>query len=91
MELLEQIQHEFGEGPCLAAFAEDRVVAVEDLQSELVWDRIAAVVGQLQVRGVLSVPVRLADQPIGTLDVCMPANREHGRRGRSRRWGPWRW
>ena len=45
------------------------MVAVEDLRSELVWDRIAAVVGQLQVRGVLSVPVRLADQPVGTLDV----------------------
>jgi GAF domain-containing protein len=69
MELLEQIQHDFGEGPCLAAYAEDRVVAVQDLRSELVWDRIAAVVGQLQVRGVLSVPVRLADQPVGTLDV----------------------
>jgi signal transduction protein with GAF and PtsI domain len=69
MELLEQIQHDFGEGPCLAAFAEDRVVAVEDLQSERVWDRIAAVVGQLRVRGVVSVPVRLADQPVGTLDV----------------------
>jgi len=27
------------------------------------------VVGQLQVRGVPSVPVRLADQPVGTLDV----------------------
>jgi hypothetical protein len=69
MELLEQVQHDFGEGPCLAAFAEDRVVAVEDLRSERVWDRIAAVVGQLQVRGVLSVPVRLVDQPVGTLDV----------------------
>jgi ANTAR domain/GAF domain len=69
MELLEQIQHDFGEGPCLAAFAEDRVVAVEDLGRELVWDRLAAVVGQLQVRGVLSVPVRLADLPVGTLDV----------------------
>jgi GAF domain-containing protein len=69
LELLEQLQHDFGEGPCLAAFAEDRVVAVEDLQSERVWDQIAAVVGQLQVRGVLSVPVRLASQPVGTLDV----------------------
>ena len=69
MELLEQIQHEMGEGPCLAAFAQDRVVAVEDLQSERVWDRLAAMVAQLQVRGVLSVPVRLADQPVGTLDV----------------------
>jgi GAF domain-containing protein len=69
MELLEQIQHDFGEGPCLAAFAEDRVVAVQDLQSERVWDRVAAVVGQLRVRAVLSVPVRLAEQPVGTLDV----------------------
>jgi hypothetical protein len=69
MQLLEEVQHDFGEGPCLAAFAEDRVVAVEDLGSELVWDRIAVVVRQLQVRGVLSVPVRLADQPVGTLNV----------------------
>ena len=69
MELLEQVQHDFGEGPSLAAYAEDRVVAVEDLQSERVWDRLAAVVGQLQVRGVLSVPVRLAELPVGTLDV----------------------
>jgi hypothetical protein len=69
MQLLEQVQRDFGEGPCLAAFAEDRVVAVQDLASERVWDRIAVVVRQLQVRGVLSVPVRLADQPVGTLNV----------------------
>jgi signal transduction protein with GAF and PtsI domain len=69
IELLEQIQHDFGEGPCVAAYVEDRIVAVEDLRSELVWDRVAAVVGQLRVRGVLSVPVRLASQPVGTLNV----------------------
>jgi GAF domain-containing protein len=69
MQLLEEVQHDLGEGPCLVAFAEDRVVAVEDLRRELVWDRIAVVVRQLQVRGVLSVPVRLADQPVGTLNV----------------------
>jgi hypothetical protein len=69
MQLLEEVQHDLGEGPCLAAFAEDRVVAVEDLGRELVWDRLAVVVRQLQVRGVLSVPVRLADQPVGTLNV----------------------
>jgi GAF domain-containing protein len=69
MELLEQVQFAFGEGPCLLAYTEDRVVAVEDLRSELVWDRIAAVVAQLRVCGVLSVPVRLARQPVGTLNV----------------------
>jgi hypothetical protein len=69
MELLEQIQQDFGEGPCLAAYAEDRVVAVKDLRRAPRWDRIAAVVGQLQVRGMVSVPVRLAGQPVGTLDA----------------------
>ena len=69
MELLEQVQYDFGEGPCLLAYAEDRVVAVQDLHGELVWDRLAAVVGQLHVRGVLSVPVRLTGQPVGTLNV----------------------
>jgi GAF domain-containing protein len=69
MELLEQVQHDLGEGPCVAAFAEDRVVAVEDLAAAPAWDRIAVVVAQLHVRGVLSVPVRLAGQAVGTLDV----------------------
>jgi len=69
MELLEQLQQDFGEGPCLVAYAEDRVVAVEDLGRAPRWDRIAAVVGQLQVRGMVSVPVRLAGQPVGTLNA----------------------
>jgi hypothetical protein len=69
MELLEQIQEDFGEGPCLVAFAEDRAVAVEDLRRAPRWDRIAVVVGHLQVRGLLSVPVRLQGQPVGTLDA----------------------
>jgi len=75
MELLEQVQQDFNEGPCLLAYAEDRIVAVEDLRSELVWDRVAVVVAQLHVRGVLSVPVRLAGQPVGTLDVYATAPR----------------
>jgi hypothetical protein len=69
MELLEEVQQDFGEGPCLVAYAEDRVVAVEDLRRAPRWDRIAVVVGQLQVRGVISVPVRLQGQPVGTLNA----------------------
>jgi GAF domain-containing protein len=84
MELLEQVQHDLGEGPCLQAYAEDRVVAVEDLRSERVWDRLAAVVAQLRVCGVVSVPVRLARG-------CMPPSRGPGRPGRWRRWGRSRW
>jgi GAF domain-containing protein len=69
MELLEHVQHDVGEGPYLQAFAQDRAISIQDLQAAPAWTRIAAVVGQLHVAGVLSVPVRLAGQPVGTLDV----------------------
>ena len=69
MELLVQVQHDFGEGPCLQAYDQGRAVVVEDLGAAPVWVRLAAVVGQLHVRGVLRVPIRLASQPVGTLDV----------------------
>ena len=69
MELLEQVQHDFGEGPYLQAFAQDRAVSIQDLRAAPAWTRIEAVVGQLHVRGILIVPIRLAGQPVGTLDV----------------------
>jgi GAF domain-containing protein len=69
MELLAQVQHDFGEGPYLQAYAQDRAVVVQDLGAAPVWVRLAAVVGQLRVLAVLSVPIRLASQPVGTLDV----------------------
>jgi hypothetical protein len=69
MELLEQVQQDLADGPCVAAWAEDRIIAVEDLHAVSAWERVAAMVAQLHVRGVLSVPVRLAEQPVGTLNV----------------------
>ena len=69
MELLVQVQHDFGEGPYLQAYAQDRAVVIQDLEAAPAWTRLAAVVGQLHVCGVLSVPIRLANQPVGTLDV----------------------
>jgi hypothetical protein len=69
MELLAQVQHDFGEGPYLQAYAQDRAVVVQDLGAAPVWVRLAAVVGHLRVLAVLSVPIRLASQPVGTLDV----------------------
>jgi GAF domain-containing protein len=69
MELLEQVQHDVADGPRVAAWTQDRIIAVEDLRAVSAWERVAALVAQLQVRGVLSVPVRLAEQPVGTLNV----------------------
>ena len=69
MELLEQVQHDFGEGPSLEAYAQDHAVVIADLRAAAAWTRIDAVVGQLRVSGVVSVPIRLQGQPVGTLDV----------------------
>jgi GAF domain-containing protein len=69
MELLVQVQQDFGEGPYLQAYTQGRAVVIQDLGAAPTWVRLAAVVGQLHVRGVLSVPISLADQPVGTLDV----------------------
>jgi hypothetical protein len=51
MELLEQVQQDLADGPCVAAWTQDRIVAVEDLRAASAWDRVAAMVAQLQVRG----------------------------------------
>jgi GAF domain-containing protein len=69
MELLVQVQYDFGDGPYLQAYAQGRAVVIQDLGAAPAWTRLDAVVGQLHVRGVLSVPIRLAGQPVGTLDV----------------------
>jgi GAF domain-containing protein len=69
MELLEHVQHDFGEGPYLQAYTQDRAISIEDLRAAPAWARIDAVVGQLHVCGVLSVPIRLQGEPVGTLDA----------------------
>jgi hypothetical protein len=51
MELLVQVQYDFGEGPYLQAYAQDRPVVIEDLAAAPAWVRLDAVVGQLRVRG----------------------------------------
>src|SRR4029453_3981893 len=69
MELLAQVQHDFGEGPYLQAYAQDRAVMVQDLGAAPVWVRLAAVVGRLRVLAVGGVPIRLAPQPVGARDL----------------------
>jgi hypothetical protein len=80
MELLEEVQHDFGEGPYLQAHTQDQAVMIEDLRAAAAWTRIEAVVGQLHVRGVLSVPVppgRPAGGHPGRLQHQPPASTAH--------------
>jgi GAF domain-containing protein len=67
--LLEDTQRELGEGPGLAAYADATAVAVVELDTDRRFERLAAVVTPLGVRGVLAVPVAVAGRPVGTLSV----------------------
>jgi GAF domain-containing protein len=65
---LEEAQEEIGDGPCVAAFAADAPVAVDDLLTDGRWPELRSV-AERGVRVVLGVPVRLNGAPIGTLNV----------------------
>jgi GAF domain-containing protein len=67
--LLEDTQRELGEGPGLAAYAEEAAVAVVDLDTDRRFERLAAAVTQVGLRGVLAVPVAVAGRPVGALSV----------------------
>ena len=67
--LLDQVQRDFGEGPCLDAYRDGRVVAVDDLAASPRFARLGAVVGQMSVRTMLSVPLMVDGQPIGSLTL----------------------
>jgi GAF domain-containing protein len=67
--LLEDAQRQLGEGPGLAAYAEEAAVTVIDLATDRRFARLAAVVTPGGLRGVLAVPVVVAGRPVGALSV----------------------
>jgi hypothetical protein len=69
MQLLEEVQQDAGAGPSVAAYTDEQVVLADDLGTEARWDHLAALVRQVSVRSVLSVPIPLDGRPVGTLDL----------------------
>jgi transcriptional regulator with GAF, ATPase, and Fis domain len=73
VELL-QLQHD--EGPCPDSFRTGLAVIVSDIgspQAAARWPRFAAAAAQLGLAGVHSLPMRLRDQVIGTLNLFSTA------------------
>jgi GAF domain-containing protein len=67
--VLEQVQGETGEGPCVEAFVRNDIVATEDLRSDPRWPSIRDPLLRHGVTAVLGSPVRLGGVPVGTIDV----------------------
>lgn len=66
---IDGIQYGLGEGPCISAAAERRIVRSGSLSGEPLWPRFGPRVGRLGVHSVLSLPLVLPDQVVGAINV----------------------
>jgi GAF domain-containing protein len=67
--MLEALQEQFGEGPCVDAFLEDGPVIAGDLGVDPRWPSVGPLAAGHGVRAVLGVPIDLREGPVGTLNV----------------------
>jgi hypothetical protein len=74
---LDEFQFTFGEGPCLDAVSSQRAVLVPDLRDpdEHRWPGYAEAVLRAGVQSVFALPVRLATNCVGALDLFHNAAR----------------
>jgi GAF domain-containing protein len=67
--MLEALQEQFGEGPCVDAFLEDGPVLADDMAADPRWPSVGPLAAGHGVRAVLGVPIDLREGPVGTLNV----------------------
>jgi GAF domain-containing protein len=74
---LERRQEEQQAGPCRDAFESGRVVRVTDVRLESDrWPEFSATATRVGVAGVAGIPMRLADEMIGAVNLYSPEPRE---------------
>jgi GAF domain-containing protein len=66
---VDAVQYGLGEGPCITAVAERRVVRSGSLGGATAWPRFGPRIGRLGVHSVLSLPLLLPDAVVGALNV----------------------
>ncbi len=76
---LEAAQEETGEGPCVDSLMHGVEVWTSDLPNDPRWPLLRSQVGEIGVRAVLGIPLRLGLTPVGSLNVY---------RHRAHDWGP---
>jgi GAF domain-containing protein len=65
----DDLQYEFGEGPCLAALAESAPMRVDDLVTERRWPRWCAAAADAGLRSVLTTPLVTEDRCQGAIKI----------------------
>jgi GAF domain-containing protein len=67
--MLESLQEQFGEGPCVDAFLDDAPVLAGDMSTDPRWPSVGPLAARHGVHAVLGVPIDLREGPVGTLNV----------------------
>lgn len=66
---VDDLQYQIGQGPCIDAVREGATVVMRTTDPEGRWPDFAPGARQLGVRSVLSVPLRLRSQTVGSLNL----------------------
>lgn len=68
-QMLEALQEQTREGPCIDAFLDDRLVVAADMAVDPRWPSVGPLAADHGIRAVLGVPIDLREGPVGTLNV----------------------
>ena len=74
--LLEQLQLDTGEGPCIDSFVRDEMTVTADVTHDDRYPELAQLIGPHGIHAVLAIPVHLSGFPIGTLNLHVNAPHE---------------
>ena len=69
VQVVDDIQYGLGEGPCLLAVQTRQTQTSGSLGGEARWPRFGPRVGRLGVHSVLSLPLLVADEVVGALNI----------------------
>jgi GAF domain-containing protein len=67
--LLEQVQTDLGEGPCVDAHVSGELTVTDDMTLDPRWPRVTPLLVPHGIRAVLGAQVRIGGVPVGSLDV----------------------
>jgi GAF domain-containing protein len=76
--VVDQGQYECGDGPCLTAFDEQRIVSLESTLEPGRWQWFRDVAAAHGVQSTLSLPLGVAEKPIGAMNLYARRERAFG-------------
>ncbi|MGB9034708.1 MAG: GAF and ANTAR domain-containing protein [Paeniglutamicibacter sp.] len=68
-QTLDEVQYDFGEGPCLTACSEHRTISVPDISADGRWPEYFAEIHNAGVRSMLAVPLTLNSEYTAAINL----------------------